>query len=90
MPRRVDAEPDPDLVGLLYAVPTQNLEQAAKVLRVSPRHVRRLIESGQVEKIGAGQWQRITSKSILGRLGLPVDLETCTLGDVNGHREAGF
>ena len=66
-------EPDPETIALLRAVSSVNFKKAGEILDVGPRHIRRMIEDGKLEKIGAGHWQRITSRSILAQLGVPAE-----------------
>ncbi len=72
--------PDDEMLALLYTRPAFKLTRAAEALGVSLRQVRRLAADGKLEKVGTGQAKRITTRSILARLGLLVETKTDVTG----------
>jgi excisionase family DNA binding protein len=49
------------------AAPLQiTIKEAARLLSYNPRTIRRLIERGELQAIGAGKLRRILSESVVG------------------------
>lgn len=65
--------------SILYATPRVSLTHAAELLEVSDRQIRKLVANGRLEQVGEGHHKRITSASILKRLGMPLVLQPLSL-----------
>jgi len=65
--------------SILYATPRVSLTHAAGLLEVSDRQIRRLVACGRLEQVGEGHHKRITSASLLRRLGMPLVLHSLSL-----------
>ncbi|MCU1327479.1 MAG: hypothetical protein JWN34_2849 [Bryobacterales bacterium] len=53
-----------DLEDLLRERAALDYRHACEVLEIGARHLRRLVELGELERIGRGHFKRITAKSI--------------------------
>lgn len=45
--------------------------QAAEFMSLSERWIRKLVAEGKLERVGEGQWKRVTTASIRRYCGLP-------------------
>jgi hypothetical protein len=63
-----DRKPDPAAILQRYSAVSRAM--ACELLEIRDRHLRRLIELGELECVGKGHFKRITTKSIARYRGL--------------------